>query len=187
MLIESIWFQRYPRRSRTGNFKKMSSALVIHLVFELAQESRRHVVLGLDVERRRIDGRSRRRLKKNTDIAIKVRMQSLQDDSAKENTFCMARKARIDLTSASYEASAIVLPLAAKRHAAIHFAYWVSCFGVFFFCASLVGNRVVITIPTTQRPSCVKKRLNNEPEARRVDADIGAPLATSIIKDAPST
>ena len=37
--------------------------------------------------------------------------------------FCMAKKAKIDFTSVSYEASAIVLPLAANRHAAIHLAY----------------------------------------------------------------
>lgn len=42
--------------------------------------------------------------------------------------FCMARKAKIELTSASYDASAIVLPLAARRQAAIHLAYWASCY-----------------------------------------------------------
>ena len=36
---------------------------------------------------------------------------------------CMLRNAWIDFTSDSYELSAIVLPLEANRHAAIHLAY----------------------------------------------------------------
>ena len=40
---------------------------------------------------------------------------------------CILRNARIDLTSASYELSAIVFPLDASLHAAIQRAYCASC------------------------------------------------------------
>ena len=42
---------------------------------------------------------------------------------------CMDRKALMEATSDSYELSAIVFPLEASRHAAIHLAYCSSCRG----------------------------------------------------------